>query len=138
DLSNGGWPPRASDLPMQMATKNGPPSPPSWSLWLLGPLLVAITIAAAIFMVWDLRQEAIKNVRGEVNNLGIVIAEQTSRSLQAVDLVLRETGHAVRAAGGTTPQQFTNLMGTEATHYLLQQQVKNLPQVDALALISVD
>jgi hypothetical protein len=100
---------------MQIAAKPRHTSRLSRNLWLLGLLLVAVTIAAATSMVWDLRQEAIKNVRGEVNNLGIVIAEQTSRSLQAVDLVLRERDRQRSACVGgdhaTTIQGFDGNRG---------------------------
>jgi hypothetical protein len=62
--------------------------PSNCRLNLIGLAVVWITLLAAGLAIWDLRQEAIKIYTEEIENLGVAFAEQTSRTLQSVDLVL--------------------------------------------------
>src|SRR6266487_166088 len=89
-------------------------------------LLVVIVVIAGV-AVWDRREDAIARSRQEMTNLGIVLAEQTARSIQAVDLVLQETRAMVLAAGVDSPEQLQRLMGTEEVHRFLVDRMKVLP-----------
>jgi PAS domain S-box-containing protein len=100
-------------------------------------LLVIILLTASI-AIWDRREEAIARSRQNIINLGVVLAEQTTRSMQAVDLVLQETTAMVRAAGVHSPEQFQRLMGTEEVHRFLVDRLKVLPQADAVGLVNAD
>src|SRR6266853_1649519 len=100
-------------------------------------LLVVIVVIACV-AVWDRREDAIARSRQEMTNLGIVLAEQAARSIQAVDLVIQEVQGMVLAAGVDSPQQFEHLMGTEEVHRFLRDRLKLLPQADAVGLISAD
>jgi PAS domain S-box-containing protein len=97
-----------------------------------------VIVLEAGLAVWDLREEAIAHSRQEMANLGIVLAEQTTRSLQAVDLVLRETRAMVVAAGVDTPDEFQRAMATEDVHRFLADRLSLVPQADAVGLISAD
>jgi hypothetical protein len=70
---------------------------------LVGIGLIVATIAAACLAVWDLRVDAIADYRQNMSNLGVVLAEQTTRSLQAVDLVVQETREKILESGVATP-----------------------------------
>src|SRR5689334_17643326 len=97
----------ASVVPM-MKPQDGPSHLlRSHRLLLLGTsLFVAVTIAAAWLAVWNLRGEQIAAVMKDRKNLAVVLAEQTSRAVQAVDLVVQDTQRMVLAAGVTDPDQF--------------------------------
>src|ERR1700722_9154188 len=123
---------------MQPATRFEWRLPTSRGLALIATVLVAITIAAAGMLVWDQRNGAIENAEHDLTDLGIVLADQTTRSLQAVDLVLRDTGAEVQRRGIERPEQLGELLGTEAAHEFLQSQLKHLPQADAIGLIGAD
>jgi len=110
----------------------------SGRLSLVGIALVIVTLVAAGLAVWDLRADAITDYQRDMTNLGVVLAEQTTRSMQAVDLVVREAREKVLAAGVETPDQFTRLMATEDLHHFLRERLKNLPQADALALVNAE
>ncbi len=109
---------------------------PSRRLSLIGIVLIVITVAAAGVAIWDHREEALAHSRREMTNLGVVLAEQNARAIQAVDLVLQTTQRMVLAAGVSTPEQFTELMGTEEVHGFLARRLGSLPQADALSLIN--
>jgi len=110
-------------------------SRPSRRLWAAGTIIIAITAAAAGLNIWSTRADAIAYSRQEMTNLGMVLAEQTARSFQAVDLILQETRGMVLAAGVTTPDQFRSRMATEEVHKFLVARLHSLPQADVVTLI---
>lgn len=112
--------------------------PANRRLNLIGLAVVCMTILAAGLTIWDLRQEAIKVYTEQIENLGVAFAEQTSRTLQAVDLVLDQVKDRVLGSGIETPAQFEQLLPGRKWHQFLADRLKNLPQADALALIDAD
>jgi PAS domain S-box-containing protein len=108
----------------------------SHRLLLLGTsLFVAVTIAAAWLAVWNLRGEQIAAAMKDRKNLAVVLAEQTSRAVQAVDLVVQDTQRMVLAAGVTDPDQFRQRMATQEVHRFLLDRLRSLPQANSIALL---
>src|SRR5947209_17381999 len=105
---------------------------------LTGLAVVCMTLLAAGLTLWDLRQEAIKTYTEEIENLGVAFAEQTSRTLQAVNLVVDQVKDRVLGFGIETPMQFEQLLSGRKWRQFLVNRLKNLPQADALALIDAD
>jgi PAS domain S-box-containing protein len=104
-------------------------------LFLGGSLFIAITIIAAGLAVRDLHSERIADETKETKNLSVVLAEQTARAIQAVDLVVQETQAMVLAAGVTDADQFRLRLGTEKVHHFLLDRLHSLPQANSIALI---
>lgn len=104
-------------------------------LFLGGFLFVVITIIAAWLAIWDLHGERIVDATEETRNLVVVLAEQTTRAIQAVDLVVQERQGMVLAAGVTEADQFRLRMGTEEVHHFLLDRLHSLPQANSIALI---
>ena len=73
-------------------------------------LLVVIILAAGL-AVWDRREDAIARSRQEMTTLGTVLAEQTARSIQAIDLVLQQTKAMVLAAGALASPLVVEISG---------------------------
>jgi signal transduction histidine kinase len=113
-------------------------SSPSHRLGLAGLVLIVMTVIAAGLTVWDRREEAIATYQREMKNLGVVLAEQTERSMQAVDLVLQEIRAKALATGIDNPEQFARLIGTEGFHRFLAGRAENLPQTSGVGLIDAD
>ncbi len=111
---------------------------PSRRLSLAGVILVGVTVIAAGLTIWDRREESIASYRREITNLGTALAEQTARSMQAVDLVLKEVQAEVVARGIHDPEQLRRDMGTEDVHRYLVSRRETLPQVDAVGLVGAD
>jgi PAS domain S-box-containing protein len=104
-------------------------------LFLGGSLFIAITVIAAWLAVRDLHGERIADEMKHTNNLAVVLAEQTARAIQAVDLVVQETRGMVRASGVTDADQFRLQMGTEEIHHFLLDRLHSLPQANSIALL---
>src|SRR5579883_1330967 len=104
----------------------------------VGAAVIAATIIAAGLTIWDLHDDAVRDYQGDMANMGVLIAEQTSRSLQSVNLVLNETRQKIEESGVTNPATFDNRMGTESIHRFLQLELKGVPQVEALIMVNAD
>ena len=114
--------------------------PINWgrSLWLVYALLTLITFGAGAAVIWHLHQNAFASADRELTNLGVVLAEQTSRSVQSVDLVLQEVHSRASALGLQSEAQFRQQLADESTRQFLISRQHNLPQVDAIALVGAD
>src|SRR6266446_2504511 len=107
----------------------------SQRLFLGGSFCIAVTIIAACLAVWDLRDERIADETKDTKNLAVALAEQTARTIQAVDLVVQETRQMILASGVTDPDQFRPRMATEEIHRFLLARLHNLPQANSIALL---
>jgi PAS domain S-box-containing protein len=100
--------------------------------------LLVIIVTTASLAIWDRREEAIARSRQEMTILGAVVAEQTARSVQAIEIVMRQTHAMVLAAGVDSPEQFQRAMATEEVHSFLRERSDALPQADAILLVAAD
>ena len=110
----------------------------SWPIWAIGVALMMATLLGCTFAIWDLRSEAIRQQRVAVRNLSVVLAEQTTRYVQVVDLVLQELQSRVADLGVRSPDELIQLFGTPATRDFLRERLKNLPQANAYNLLKAD
>ena len=66
-------------------------------LTLVGVVLIVVIAAAAPAGIWSRNHGAILGAEREATNLSVVPVEQLARSIQAVNLVLQETGGKLTA-----------------------------------------
>ena len=100
-------------------------------------LLIGVVMAVGLIM-WNLRADTLAEAMVSTDNLAIVLAEQTSRSVQSVDIVLREVQERIGALGVATPEAFRSVLGTAEVHEFLRSRSARLPQVDNIALVGAD
>ena len=100
-------------------------------------LLTGVVMAVGLIM-WNLREDTLAEATVSTDNLAIVLAEQTSRSVQSVDIVLREIQERIGALGVTTPEAFRSVLGTADMNEFLRSRSARLPQVDNIALVGAD
>ena len=123
---------------MGFITSSDPERQSNRRLVLIAIAVVVMIGAAAGLTIWDFRRDAIETSTQEVQNLGAAFAEQTSRTLQAVDLVLDEAKERVSRLGLETPQQFEEQLAGEEWHQFLADRLKKMPQAEALSLVGTD
>ncbi len=97
-------------------------------------ICVAIAVTLIGLTVWTLRSDAISDASDDAGNIATVLAEQTSRSLQSVDLVLSEIQDDVRQRGIATPDQFRSDLKGRATFDLLRERLARLPEAEVITL----
>ena len=103
-----------------------------WLIWALIMLMLAGTGVAAIRY---LREGTLANARGDMANLGVVLAEQTSRTIQSVDVALRDIQSRASDLGLRTPDEFRHQMAGDGAHRRLAGYLRNLPQAEAITLV---
>jgi len=97
-------------------------------------LLIAAAVLAIGITVSNMRQDALDSALANTENLAIVLAEQTARSVQSVDIVVRDLQDTVSSLGITSQDDFRRVLGTEKIHAILRNHVDRLPQADGIAL----
>src|ERR1700674_2258760 len=113
-----------------------PPAPKGLSgmtlrrlLFALGALLVGINVLSAI---WDIRTERAtveRNALRDFNNLTALLANQTARSLESTDLLLRAAANDISTGGAGDPA---------ARARRLRDRISGIPQIRAVLLLDRD
>jgi diguanylate cyclase (GGDEF)-like protein len=104
----------------------------------VGAWLLVVVVAAIGITVWDLRRATLADALVSSDNLAIVLAAQVSRSVQAVDIVLRDVQDRIAVLGVTTPEDFERVLGTQSVHEFLRSRTDRLPQIDNISLLGAD
>jgi diguanylate cyclase (GGDEF)-like protein len=97
---------------------------------ILGTAVIALGLT-----VWWLRSDAIDEASKNAANLAIVLAEQTTRSIQSIELVLNEVQEHVKGVGATTPDAFRRLLQGKSTYDALTERLSHLSNATLIALI---
>ena len=100
--------------------------------------LVVLTVCAAGMTVWKIHEQVDREARANLGKLALVIADQTSRSFQSVDVVLREVAARFSADGLNTSNGLRAGLGSKISHEFLVEQARHLLQIRDLALINAD
>lgn len=100
--------------------------------------LILLVLAASTLAIWDGRGNAVHSYEDRQARLGIVLAEQTGRALQAVDLVVAATVEQLQASGIETVADLRRATASEDFHTELGEKLRNLPQLEALAVQDAD
>src|ERR1700689_64666 len=82
-----------------------------YRLWLACALLAGTAVGAGGVVIWELRRTAMAGAERELTNLGVALAEQTTRGMQSVDLILLEVQSRVGVMGVSTQEEFRAELG---------------------------
>jgi signal transduction histidine kinase/FixJ family two-component response regulator len=104
---------------------------------IVAAFLMVLSVAAAGSAIWNLHDRVEKETRAGLGRVALVIADQTSRSFQSVDLVLK--GLIDRVASVPVGERLTgqDLTG-KALHEYMGREIVNLPQVANLILLDAN
>jgi hypothetical protein len=108
--------------------------------WLLrlSAMLIVLAGSGVGAVIWQLREEAGEDARRDSANLSIMLAEQTARAVQGIDIVLQAVMEDIDKHDWRTPGEFRRVIATERVHARLRQQLAQIPQADALSVIGAD
>lgn len=104
----------------------------------LGILIILVLLGGAALFLAAKRDAVLLDARREADNLALALSMETSRSLEAVDLLLRQRIAEIHAAKVSDVETFQAYASTLATHEALKTEAERLPQVDLLSLVSAD
>jgi diguanylate cyclase (GGDEF)-like protein len=101
-------------------------------------VLTIAALIAALLAIWHLRVDAVKEANDEIHRLGVVLAEQTTRTLQTVDVVLRQIEQDIRVSGATDAASLREAFGGKDVTEALQKRLTDLPQIESFAIVGSD
>ncbi len=103
---------------------------------ILGVIVAAImVIAATVVILWQLRQADMDTGLADLTAFDLVLAAQTERNFESVELVLTDTIDEMIAAEGIDPDTFGARQSGESTHRFLSKKATSLPQLNNLLLV---
>ena len=98
-------------------------------------VLVTLLVTGASLAVWDSHQTATANYRTNEAKIGLVLAEQTTRALQVVDLVVQNIQRQVSDEGIVSADRFRTFMSNEGMYRQLLVRREHMPQLEALVVL---
>ena len=107
-------------------------------LWLVWLLIIGTVISTGYVAIQYLRTNALDDARHDMTNLGGAVAEQTARTIQSVDLILRDIQARTADLGIRTPEEFRQRISGDSVHRLLAEYLRNLPQAEKISVIDAD
>ena len=100
--------------------------------------LIALAVLATALTIIGLYGDARQDAERDAGNIATVLAEQTVRSVQAIDLTLVELQNRVAATGAETDAQFRAAVGGEGMYHALRDQITRLSEADVISLVGTD
>jgi diguanylate cyclase (GGDEF)-like protein len=100
--------------------------------------LIALAVLAIILTIFGLHGDATQDAERDAGNIATVLAEQTTRSVQAIDLTLAELQDKVASTGVKTLNDFRAVFGREDIFDILRERLARLSQADVITLIDAD
>jgi diguanylate cyclase (GGDEF)-like protein len=102
-------------------------------------IMVMLAIPAVTWwLISSRRTEALEESRRASANLAQVLGEQTARSMQTVDLTLREVAADLASTAAHGGESLAAVTSAPTTFALLTDQLKGLPQAAALSIVGAD
>uniref|UniRef100_UPI00293D3ABA sensor histidine kinase n=1 Tax=Janthinobacterium sp. TaxID=1871054 RepID=UPI00293D3ABA len=106
-------------------------------------MLVAAVLVCAIMVssgvaVWVARQQAIEEWRGQLSNLSLILAEQTSQEITSAYLILDGIVEAVQAADAGSDAALRARMVGPAVYASMRDKIRAVPQIDVATIVAAN
>jgi signal transduction histidine kinase len=103
-----------------------------------GALIILLIVIGVGLAIRELRLREMNDESRELTALDLLLAEETDRTLQSVDLVLTSLQQDLALDGVTRPQEFIRLESDVATYTLLKSRIVGIPQLASVNMIGFD
>ena len=110
----------------------------AWRIWLICALLVGIVGSQICYTVWRERNIALVQQGQSAKSLSLVLAEQTSRYIAIVDLVLQTVQARLHDLDMTSAEAFSAGLARPDTGAELPMRLQRIPGNNALLLIDTN
>jgi diguanylate cyclase (GGDEF)-like protein len=100
--------------------------------------LIALAVFATALTIIGLYGDAREDAEHDTGNIATVLAEQTSHSVQAIDLALVELQNRIAASGATTADELRAAAGGDDMFQLLRDHLARLSEADVITLVDAD
>ncbi len=104
----------------------------------VGVLIMLLVCFLAGLTVRELRLRDMNDEKRELAALDLLLAEETERTMQGVDLVLTSLQQDLALDGVTTPQEFIRVESDVTTYALLKSRIVGIPQLASVNMVGFD
>jgi PAS domain S-box-containing protein len=101
-------------------------------------LLILAIIATSIAVIFLLREREIQAWRGQLTNLSIVLAEQTTQTMTSSQFAMDSIAEYIDAMGVRDDADLRSKTATVAVHQILRDKIAGLPQVDVATIVAAN
>jgi hypothetical protein len=98
-------------------------------------LITAIAAGTAILLL-GLRDRALANSEREMKNTALILAEQSDRAFQTLELVQKSLIEQIHSRGIISSDDFARQMSGHDTHFMLKDKISSLPYVENISLFN--
>ena len=106
-------------------------------LLVLGCIVVAAAVTVTtVLLLSNLRDRAIADSERELQNTALVLAAQTDRAFQGVDLVESSVLERMQSLGIVSGEDFERGMSTYDMHVMLKDKRSGLPHIDVVGMVN--
>jgi PAS domain S-box-containing protein len=105
-------------------------TPPTRAVALLASVTICLIGVSVAFLLWDLRDRELEQARVETVSLAHMFREQTERTFDSADLVLRGVQERMQTAYGSKLA-----LDSVPVHLLLSARIFGMPQLTAMMLV---
>lgn len=103
-------------------------------IWIAIGLIGAAVVAIGVTL-WSLRNDVLKEAIADTGNIAAVLAEQTARSVQQVDLVITDIEEQLSRFGQIDHNEYLDILRSQETWNMLVERWGRLPQADIIGVI---
>ena len=100
--------------------------------------LVLAIIATLVTAIWIARAQAVDDWQQRIDNLSMILAEQTAQEVKSAFLVLDSVAEKMTGDDIFTEQQLLATMGNAAWFASLRDKIQGLPQVDVASIVAAN
>ena len=111
---------------------------PDRGVLVVGIVIATLTIALAGIVIRNDRQDAFEENQRDLTNLAVVLAEQTARYVQTVDLVMTEVKSWAKDPDSRSLVTFERSMRSTEVHQLLVERPTSVLQTHAVVIVGAD
>src|SRR5712692_7534364 len=101
-----------------------------------GVLLIAAVAIGTGLILSNLRERALSDRKSTLQNIALVLAEQTDRAFQDIDLVQIGLIDRIHTLGVTSIAEYERQLSGHDVHLMLKDKIASLPHVDAVMIIN--
>jgi methyl-accepting chemotaxis protein len=109
---------------------------PTQLLILCSILFVGAIISSSVLLLFNLHKRALTESFRELNNIVLILSEQTDRAIQATELIEDSLIERIQDLGVSSPEDYERIMSGHEMHLFLKEKVAGWPHISSLTLIN--
>jgi signal transduction histidine kinase/DNA-binding NarL/FixJ family response regulator len=102
----------------------------------IGGFLVCAIVMSSLAAIWIARERSVNEWRAQLNNLSLILAEQTSHELTSAYMILDSITEYVQAAGIRSAADLRRKMATPEVHASMRSEIRAVPQIDVATIVA--